>query len=518
MADINGDGIPDLLIANQGSNDVSVLFGSYDAAGDWVGTPGPRLKSGGDGPIAVTVRDLNGDGIPDLVVTNGGSGTITMLPGVGQGFFDDQHPQTLFNLGGAVVQPPTFVGDSGVGYAVMAGGDLVRFDLADPGSGAAVVFSGQDVLAAQAEANGQVVVALAGGTVELLAPRGDGLAVVATLAAQAGVPLLPSSLQVLQLPGGPAEVLVSSQGSDTVFVFAQAAGPKGSSSGESAPSGPGEPPVLFTSVEAVVAPTNGAGANSFGVTESAGAAVTSGSSFLSAANGLSLTAYASSDNGNGAWSTASLVAIQGSSYSAVALLDFGSQNDDDPGQGGERKPWLSMSHAFGDTSPLTRFVIGQEEALRQYRAEGGTLLPEDGSDAAGNDPWSEDLFQRSPPSPPPDRTREGDKRIEGGGPGAGQGRRTAPDCFWEKCSGDPLLMPSATLPGDGANIEALAVLLAGMVLAQGKVGYFNRESQERKGGKERKEERKGGREKTAMLELGRPKQTEFPRAAGRAAF
>ena len=37
VADINGDGIPDMLIANQGSNDVSVIFGSYDANGDWVG-------------------------------------------------------------------------------------------------------------------------------------------------------------------------------------------------------------------------------------------------------------------------------------------------------------------------------------------------------------------------------------------------------------------------------------------------------------------------------------------------
>ena len=56
VADINGDGIPDMLIANQGSNDVSVMFGSYDANGDWVGIPGPRLKSGGDGPIAVIVQ------------------------------------------------------------------------------------------------------------------------------------------------------------------------------------------------------------------------------------------------------------------------------------------------------------------------------------------------------------------------------------------------------------------------------------------------------------------------------
>ena len=61
VADINGDGIPDMLVANQGSNDVSVIFGSYNANGDWVGIPGPRLKSGGDGPIAVIVRDLTGE-------------------------------------------------------------------------------------------------------------------------------------------------------------------------------------------------------------------------------------------------------------------------------------------------------------------------------------------------------------------------------------------------------------------------------------------------------------------------
>src|SRR5262249_44740992 len=102
VADINTDGIADMLVANQGSNDVSILFGSYDAGGSWVGLAGPRLKSGGAGPVAVTRRDMNGDGISDLVVTNGGSGTLTVLPGVGRGFFDDRQPQTLFDLGGAV--------------------------------------------------------------------------------------------------------------------------------------------------------------------------------------------------------------------------------------------------------------------------------------------------------------------------------------------------------------------------------------------------------------------------------
>ena len=109
VADINGDGIPDMLVADQGSNDVSVIFGSYNANGDWVGIPGPRLKSGGDGPTAVIVSDQTGDLFPDLAVFNGGSGTVTLLPGVGRGFFDDRQPKVLFNLGmrGWCSRPPS---------------------------------------------------------------------------------------------------------------------------------------------------------------------------------------------------------------------------------------------------------------------------------------------------------------------------------------------------------------------------------------------------------------------------
>ncbi len=221
VADINGDGIPDMLIANQGSNDVSVMFGSYDASGDWVGTPGPRLKSGGDGPIAVVVqRSGRQRAVPDLAVVNGGSGTVTVLPGVGRGFFDDQHPQTLFNLGSAVVQPPTFVGDSGLGYAVTAGGDLVRFDLDNPSAGASVVFSGQQVWPRRPSPSGQVVVALADGNVDILGPQGNGLTVASQLLA-AG-----DDARAAQCDrGGGAsptalfDVLVSSQGSDNLSVF-----------------------------------------------------------------------------------------------------------------------------------------------------------------------------------------------------------------------------------------------------------------------------------------------------------
>ena len=81
----------------------------------------------------------------------------------------------LFNLGSAVDPATHLHWRTGVGYAVTAGGNLVRFDLDNPSAGASVVFSGQQVVAAQALASGQVVVALADGVVDLLAPQGNGL-------------------------------------------------------------------------------------------------------------------------------------------------------------------------------------------------------------------------------------------------------------------------------------------------------------------------------------------------------
>ena len=45
VADVNGDGIADMLVANPGSNDVSVAVRLLRRRRRLVGTPGPRLKS-----------------------------------------------------------------------------------------------------------------------------------------------------------------------------------------------------------------------------------------------------------------------------------------------------------------------------------------------------------------------------------------------------------------------------------------------------------------------------------------
>ena len=82
IGDVNGDGKPDLAVANYGSNTVSVLLGN--------GAGGFGAKTDfatGTGPHSVAIGDLNGDGKPDLAVANDGSNTVSVLLGNGAGGF-----------------------------------------------------------------------------------------------------------------------------------------------------------------------------------------------------------------------------------------------------------------------------------------------------------------------------------------------------------------------------------------------------------------------------------------------
>ncbi len=92
VADLNGDTIPDLLVANSGSNDVSILLGQGTGS-NWIVTPGPRIKSAA-GPVAVAVGNFLGTGHLDLAVANQQANNVQVFPGVGNGFFNDTAPLT----------------------------------------------------------------------------------------------------------------------------------------------------------------------------------------------------------------------------------------------------------------------------------------------------------------------------------------------------------------------------------------------------------------------------------------
>ena len=74
IGDLNGDGKPDLAVANHPSSNVSLLLG------DGTGAFGPATSfPAGTNPGSVAIGDLNGDGKPDLAVANATSNDVSIL-------------------------------------------------------------------------------------------------------------------------------------------------------------------------------------------------------------------------------------------------------------------------------------------------------------------------------------------------------------------------------------------------------------------------------------------------------
>lgn len=95
VADVNGDGIPDIIVSNLyacdncSNGNVSVLLGH----GDGTFQAAVSYSSGDDIAWGVSVGDINGDGKPDLLVAAGcpngfcGGGVVAVLLGNGNGTF-----------------------------------------------------------------------------------------------------------------------------------------------------------------------------------------------------------------------------------------------------------------------------------------------------------------------------------------------------------------------------------------------------------------------------------------------
>jgi hypothetical protein len=108
VANLTGN-LPDLVVADKGSNQVSILLNTSQRGGTISFNAGPRLNSGGIGPVSTVVGNFTpGSANQDILVTNSGSNNVALLPGVGGGFFNDTNPQT-FAVG---TNPgPLFVGN-----------------------------------------------------------------------------------------------------------------------------------------------------------------------------------------------------------------------------------------------------------------------------------------------------------------------------------------------------------------------------------------------------------------------
>jgi hypothetical protein len=83
LADFNQDGLLDIMAVGQSSAQISVILGQQPP-----GTFGmPQGYATDPYPVCAVAKDVNGDGILDLVVANAGGNSIGILAGQGDGTF-----------------------------------------------------------------------------------------------------------------------------------------------------------------------------------------------------------------------------------------------------------------------------------------------------------------------------------------------------------------------------------------------------------------------------------------------
>jgi hypothetical protein len=159
IQDVNGDGIPDLVIANWRENTVSVSIGRGD--GTFRAPVGYNVAR----PTGVAVADLNGDGIPDLAVSSE-SESLEILIGVGEGHFK---PRATYQTGGLYAQGLAvgdFENDGRVDVAVINSGSANVTIMSNNGTGefnltSTISINGNPTSIAAADFNGDGILDLA---------------------------------------------------------------------------------------------------------------------------------------------------------------------------------------------------------------------------------------------------------------------------------------------------------------------------------------------------------------------
>jgi plastocyanin len=119
-ADFNRDGIPDLAVSNSMDGTISILIGKGD--GTFLARQDFAAGSAGSAPKGIAVGDLNGDGILDLAVADDGTTprVVNILMGKGDGSFQ---PPVSYPVGAANANPQSLAlldvdGDGNLDIAV----------------------------------------------------------------------------------------------------------------------------------------------------------------------------------------------------------------------------------------------------------------------------------------------------------------------------------------------------------------------------------------------------------------
>ena len=199
-ADFNGDGIPDLAVVNTTADIVTILLGNGD--GTFTASTAATSPTGSI-PVAIAVADLNGDGIPDLAIGNdpqgGSSGSLTILLGNGDGTFTAAaSPATPSGINAIAVAD--FEGDGKEDIAVANGAVLTMLKGNGDGTFASSTitpetgsFNSSLIVTGDFNGDGKVDLAFAGYNFLLLG-NGDGTFTVVPLEIPSGV--APSPVQI----------------------------------------------------------------------------------------------------------------------------------------------------------------------------------------------------------------------------------------------------------------------------------------------------------------------------------
>ena len=125
VGDFNGDGQPDVAVTNSGTNGVNVFLnngGGLSAVS--------AIPATGTGPISIAAADFNGDGKLDLAVANYGSDNVTILLGNGDGTFT------------AAASPATGTAPNSVAVADFNGDGVPDLAVANAGSSNVTILLG----------------------------------------------------------------------------------------------------------------------------------------------------------------------------------------------------------------------------------------------------------------------------------------------------------------------------------------------------------------------------------------
>jgi hypothetical protein len=101
IADLNGDGKPDIVVTNRGSNSLSI-FTNTSTSGV-ISLAGKIDSATGTNPIGLAIGDIDGDGKPDVVEVNNGGDTVSIFRNTSTGGVISFAPKVEYKTGGAPV-------------------------------------------------------------------------------------------------------------------------------------------------------------------------------------------------------------------------------------------------------------------------------------------------------------------------------------------------------------------------------------------------------------------------------